>query len=103
MPRGTEWSGQDNGLAAAMQSRLPRNAWKLLHLLSSEGETETPILVQRLGLNDLPQLNGVNGWVGRVSNEFGRKTPIKSNRGPNGGGVWYVEAEVAALFMRLKG
>lgn len=100
-PTAIEWTGRDNGLSAAMRSRLPKNAWTLLRLLSTEGETEAASILQRLGLKDTSQLNGVNGWVGRVSHEFGRKTPIKSKL-VAGKPVWWVEPEVAELFKRLK-
>ena len=92
-----EWSAADAERVPHMRTLLPKNSAALLDLLCKEGEMDVPLLVQRLGLKDPAQLNGVNGWVGRISNQFGRKSPITAKL-IDGRPVWWVKPEVAALF-----
>jgi uncharacterized protein DUF6416 len=101
-PKVPEWSSDDSALAGSLWEKLPENARNMLDLLITEGDMDGRSIVDRLGMNDVTQLPGVHGWVGRVSNGFGRRNPIKA-RPTKSGTVWYVEPPVAALFRDVRG
>lgn len=91
------WSGEDAELAERVWERLPANAARLLDLLVSNGEMDGPSLVQELGLNDVSQIVGLNGWVGRICNEVGRKSPVRATPGAHGT-IWTVDPGIRHLF-----
>ncbi len=96
-PERVEWRSEDNEPAGAMWTDLPPNSATLLELLVAEGEMDGESIVQRLGLNDVSQVTGVAGWVGRVAKRVGRTSPIKT-RPLSEGTAWRVEPDVAQLF-----
>jgi hypothetical protein len=99
-PDRVEWGSGDIAPATAMWTGLPPNSTSLLELLIAEGEMDGESIVQRLGLNDVSQVTGVAGRVGRVAKRVGRTSPIKS-RTLAEGTVWRVEPDAAQLFKQV--
>jgi hypothetical protein len=97
-----EWTITDETLAGEFVRKLPESGRRFLDLMISTGEMNGRSIVGPLGLNEVTQLPGVHGWIGRVSKAFGRKNPIKA-RPTADGTIWWVEPPVAELFERVKG
>jgi hypothetical protein len=100
--KAADWTSDDGELAVLVWQKLPARSRILLDLLVTKLEMTPDSIVAALGLKDFGQLTGVNGWVGRVSNQFGRKTPIKPKL-MRGETVWTVEPAIAELFRLVKG
>jgi hypothetical protein len=94
--RRQEWTTKDGQLARDVWSKLPVNSARFLEEVIDAGEIEGAALVRRMGLNDVVQLVGLHGWVGRVCNEFGRTSPVNTKATPNGT-AWFIDQTIGKM------
>jgi hypothetical protein len=93
------WSAADINLAVQVWKKLPANSRQVIAILVGVEELDAASLAEDIGLKDVSQLTGVNGWIGRISNEFGRRTPVKAKASDKGTAYW-MEPGVAELFKK---
>lgn len=100
------WSAEDADQAAWLYNRLAPQARALFDLLmSSAGERfGGENIARRLGLDKGAHgVAGILAWPGRYCRRIGRALPIATEGRTDGGTDYYMEPEVAALFVTARG
>lgn len=98
------WTKNDQELANAHLAQLSEPAQKLYEILSNAPKKKFSgtKLAEKIGLQNAHGIAGVTAWPGRYAYSVGRKLPLSWEKTQDGLGYYWMEEEVAQLFVKAR-